>query len=177
MRLILFITIFFNILLFAQSGVDTSISYIELPNKTYTLDEVMEKSDQGLFSSLHKDHSKFGFSDNIFWIKVNSKNSVSVEKTQILELNYPTLDYIDIYALEDQQLILKKELGDQRVYDKSTFMPNPNYEFRILPGEEKTFFIKIVSSGSLNIGTSVQDVNAYNLYSSTQVKWLSFYFV
>ena len=49
-RLILFITIFFKILLFAQSGTDTTFSYIEQPNKTYTLSEVVEKSDQGLFS-------------------------------------------------------------------------------------------------------------------------------
>ena len=176
MRLILFISIIFNIFLFAQSEVDTSFSYIKLQNKEYTLDQIIEKSEQNLFLPLHKDRSKFGFTDNIFWIKVISKNSSSTAKNKILELNYPTLDYIDIYELEGQQLILKKELGDLRVYDQSTFMPNPNYEFVIPPGHEKIFFVKIISQGSLNIGVSVQEVNAYNRYSSTQIKWLSFYF-
>jgi diguanylate cyclase (GGDEF)-like protein len=147
-----------------------------LENKTYTLSEIVEKSNQDLFSPLHKDQSKFGFTDSIFWIKVHSINSSSIEKTQILELNHPSLDTIDIYELKDQGLILKKELGDLRVYDKSTFMPNPNYEFTVSPKQEKVFFIQIISTGTLNIGMSVQDVNAYNLYSSAQVKWLSFYF-
>lgn len=176
MRFILFISIIFNMLLFSQSEVDTSFSYIQIQNKTYTLNEIVEKSEQDLFLPLYKDQSKFGFTDNVFWIKVKSKNNSSKEKVQILELNYPTLDYIDIYALENQQLVLKKEFGDLRVYDKSTFMPNPSYEFSILPDQQKIFFIKIVSEGSLNIGVSVQDVNAYMRSSSIQIKWLSFYF-
>ncbi len=176
MRLILFISIIFNIFLFAQSELDTSYSYIKLQNNEYTLQQILEKSEQNLFLPLHKDRSKFGFTDNIFWIKVISKNSSSTAKNKILELNYPTLDYIDIYELEGQQLILKKKLGDLRVYDTSTFMPNPNYKFTVSPAQKKVFFIKITSEGSLNIGVSVQEVNAYNRHSSTQIKWLSFYF-
>jgi len=176
MRLLLFITIFFHTLVFAQNDISSSFSYIKLENKTYTSNEIIEKSEQNLFLPLNKDHSKFGFTDSIFWIKVHSKNHTSIKKTKILELNHPSLDTIDIYELEDQKLILKKELGDLRVYDKSAFMPNPHYEFVLSPKQEKVFFIKIVSTGTLNIGISVQDVNTYNLYSSTQVKWLTFYF-
>ena len=176
MRIILFITILFNIFLFAQSETDTSFSYIELPNQTYTLTEIVEKSNQDLFSTLQKHQSKFGFTDSIFWIKINTKNNASIEKARILELNHPSLDYIDIYELEEQQLVLKKELGDLRVYDNSSFMPNPNYEFFLAPNEEKVFFIKIVSSGTLNIGVSVQDTNEYILASIAQMKWLTFYF-
>ena len=163
-------------LLFAQSESETSFTYIKLPNKNYTLTQILDKSNQNLFSPLHPNQSKFGFTDNIFWIKVDCINSSSSDKTKVLELNHPSLDYIDIYELQDQQLVLKKELGDLRVYDKSTFMPNPNYEFVISSGKKKVFFIKIISEGTLNIGVSVQDIKAYNLYSSTQIKWLSFYF-
>ncbi len=163
-------------LLFGQNDINNSISYIKLENKPYTLDEIVAKSTQNLFVPLRKDRSKFGFTDNIFWIKINSKNYSSIQKTQILELNHPSLDFIDIYELKDRHLVPRKELGDHRVYDKSTFMPNPNYEFVVSPGEETVIFIKIVSTGTLNIGTSVQNVTDYSLSGSTQVKWLSFYF-
>lgn len=176
MKLVLFITIFFHTLIFAQSEIDTSFSYIKLENKKYTLDDIVGKSKENLFSPLEKDYSKFGFTDSIFWIRILIKNNTSIDKIQILELNHPALDTIDIYKLEDQKLLLKKELGDLRVYDQSTFMPNPNYEFTVSPGQEKIFFIKIVSTGTLNIGMSVQDIKTYNLDSSTQVKWLTFYF-
>lgn len=176
MKLILLISLFFHTLLLAQEDISSTFSYIQLENKSYTLNEIKEKSEQGLFAPLLKDHSKFGFTDNIFWIKVNVKNNTDTNKQQILELNYPSLDYIDIYELEDQKFIRKKELGDLRPYDKSTFMPNPNYAFSLLSFEEKTFYIQVMSTGSLNIGISIQDTNTYNLSSSTQIKWLSFYF-
>jgi len=175
-KLLLFISLFFHALLFAQEDVSSEFSYIQLENKTYTLKEITDKSEANLFSPLDKFQSNFGFTDDIFWIKVNSKNVASIKKQLILELKYPSIDYIDIYELKDQQLILKKELGDLRLYDKSTFMPNPNYEFSLSPLEEKIFFIKIRSTGSLNLGLSVQDTHTYNLSSSTQIKWLSFYF-
>ena len=176
MRLLLLISLLFHTLLYAQEDVSSNFSYIQLDNKTYTLDKILQKSKQNLFSPLDKDHSKFGFTDNIFWIKINIKNNTATTQKQVLELNYPSLDAIDIYELKGQNLILKKELGDLRPYDKSTFMPNPNYTFSLLSFEEKTFFIQIVSTGSLNIGTSVQDTHTYNISSSTQIKWLSFYF-
>ncbi|MEA3455657.1 MAG: diguanylate cyclase [Campylobacterota bacterium] len=175
-RIILFFAIVFNTLLFAQSGISNSVSYLKLENKPCTLDEILKKNTQGLFAALEKNGSKFGFTDNIFWIKVSSKNYSSSPKVQILEFNHPSLDTIDIYELEDQHLLLKKELGDHRVYDKSTFMPNPNYKFVVSPEEEKVFFIKVISTGTLNIGTSIQDIDSYNLSSSSQIKWLSFYF-
>ena len=176
MRFILFILILFNISLFAQNNINTSFSYIKLENKPHTLNEIVEKSEKNLFSTLQKNHSKFGFTDNIFWIKTITRNNSSTKSFQVMELNHPSLDYIDIYELKNKELILKKKLGDLRLYDKSTFMPNPNYEFSISAGERKVFFIKIVSEGSLNIGISVQDTNTYNLSSSKQIKWLSFYF-
>lgn len=176
MKLILLISLFFHTLLFAQEDVSSTFSYIQLENKSYTLNEIQEKSKQALFSPLHKDQSNFGFTDDIFWIKVNSKSLASTEQELVLEIKYPSIDYIDIYELENQQLILKKELGDLRVFKQSTFMPNPSYIFSIMPGKEKVFFIKIRSSGSLNLGMSVQTTHDYNRTSSIQMKWLSFYF-
>jgi len=176
MRLILFFAIIFNSLLFAQNDISNSISYLKLEPQPCSLEEIVKKSDQNLFVPLDEHKSKFGFTDSIFWIKIISKNSSPIQKAQILELSHSSLDIIDIYELKDHHLILKKELGDHRAYNTTTFMPNPTYEFLVPPGQEKVFFIKIISTGTLNIGTSVQDINSYNLSSSTQIKWLSFYF-
>jgi len=176
MKLLLFISLFFQTFLFSQEDVSSSFSYIQLEYKTYTFDEIKEKSEQNLFLPLDKDHSKFGFTNDIFWIKAHIKNNTSTNREQILELNYPSLDAIDIYELNERKLDIKKKLGDLRPFSKSTFMPNPNYAFSLSPFEEKVFFIQIMSTGSLNIGISIQDINTYNFSSSSQIKWLSFYF-
>ena len=176
MKRLLFILLLLHSFLYSQKHLSSSFSYIALDNKSYTFDDILEKSKQGLFSPLEKDHSKFGFTDKIFWIKVQLKNNTTDTIQQIIELNYPVLDRIDIYALEGQSFILKKKLGDHRPYDKSTFMPTPNYQVALLPLEEKIFFIQIISDSSMNIGISVQEISDYLISSTTQIKWLSFYF-
>ena len=176
MRYLLLVILLFQSALFAQEEVSHTFSYIQLEPKNYTLNDIKEKSAQGLFKPLEKNHSKFGFTDKIFWIKVELKNHTEQTIDQILELNYPALDTIDIYSLEDQTFTLKKELGDHRPYDKSTFMPTHNYAFKLLPLEEKTLFIKVLSESSMNIGISVQSIQDYLSTSTTQIKWLSFYF-
>jgi len=75
-----------------------------------------------------------------------------------------------------KKLILKKELGDLRVYDQSSFMPNPMHAFTLQPFEEKTFYIQVKSTGSMNLGISIKTTKEYILYSITQIKWISFYF-
>ena len=176
MKRLLFFTLLFHTLLFAENTIEKSFSYIQLPKQDNNLTKIIQKSEAGLFSILNEKHSKFGFTDDIFWIKVYIKNHTNFLQKQILELNHPALDYIDIYLYKDKRLILKKELGDLRVYDKSSFMPNPTYAFTLLPFEEKQFYIQIKSTGSMNIGISVKNIKDYILFSITQIKWLSFYF-
>lgn len=176
MKYFLLVILLFQTSLFAQEEVKHSFSYIQLEPKNYTFDEIKEKSEKGLFVPLEKNHSKFGFTHKIFWIKVELKNNTEQTIQQILELNYPALDTIDIYSLEDEKFVLKKELGDHRPYDKKTFMPTHSYTFKLLPLEAKTFFIKVVSESSMNIGISVQSIQDYLTTSTTQIKWLSFYF-
>ncbi len=176
MKLLILISIIFNIILFAQNEVKNSFSYIQLENKSYTLQEIVQKSEKGLFVPLHQKRSVFGFTNDIFWIKVISKNSGLKEKTQILEMGYPTLDIIDIYELQDTQLLLKKELGDWRVQDEKYLMPNPTYEFVVPAKETKILFIRVLSTGSVQLGITVQSFKSYIRHSSVEVKWLSFYF-
>jgi len=176
MRLLLLMSLLFHTLLFAQEDVKSLFSYIQLENKPHTFDEIKKKSEEGLFLPLEKEHSNFGFVNQIFWVKVTLKNKTKKEIEQILEFKSPSLDIIDIYELEDQTFTLKKELGDNRHRDKSSLMPTSNYKFTLLPLQEKILFIKIISASSMNIGITVQNISDYYKTSFTQIKWFSFYF-
>ena len=176
MKRLLFFILLFHTLLLAENTIEKSFSYIRLAKQDNNLTAIIHKSKAGLFAKLDEKHSKFGFTNDIFWIKAHIKNHTALLQEQILELNHPALDYIDIYLYKDKKLILKKELGDLRFYDKSGFMPNPTYTFSLLPFEEKEFYIQIKSTGSLNLGISIKNTKDYILFSITQIKWLSFYF-
>ena len=176
MRLLLLMSLFFNTLLFAQEDVKSMFSYIKLENRPYTFNEIKKKSEEGLFLPLKKESSNFGFLSEVFWVKVILKNKIKQSTQQMLEFKSPSLDIIDIYELENQTFILKKELGDNRPHDKSSLMPTSNYEFTLFPLQEKIFFIKITSASSMNIGISVQNISDYYQTSFIQTKLFFFYF-
>ncbi|MDQ7046754.1 MAG: 7TM-DISM domain-containing protein [Sulfurovum sp.] len=108
MRLLLLMSLFFHTLLSAQEEVKSILSYIQLENRPYAFTEIKKKSDDGLFLPLEKEHSNFGFVNQLFWVKVTLKNKTKEVTEQILEFKSPSLDVIDIYELEGQRFTLKK---------------------------------------------------------------------
>jgi diguanylate cyclase (GGDEF)-like protein len=161
--------------LLAQTSSKIDISYISLQNKNSSIQKILQKDADKLFKPLQKTHTKFGFNNKVFWIKADIKNTSSKVNTMILELEHPSLDYIDIYQKISHTLILKKKLGDLRPYDSSMFIPNPSYKFNLKPHERKIFFIKIKTQGTMNIGINIQDRDTYIRASNTQIRWLTFY--
>ena len=176
MKSLLFILIFFPLALFSKTGVSSEIKYIQVPNNTFSPTEILHKSEENKFQQLRENHSKFGFTQDTFWIEVKLHNNSTQKVQQVVEFLYPILDYIDIYELQNNQLILKKELGDLRVFVAHLQTPNPSYSLTLLPQESKRVFIKIRSQGSINIQLNVNNINEY--YKSTILKntILAFYF-
>jgi len=176
MKLVLFMSVFFHTLLFSQEDVQSLFSYMKAENKSYSVYDIKKKSDEGLFKPFGENILNFGFVNDVYWVKVIVKNKNKHLSQQILEFNSPTLDMMDMYELEGETFILKKELGDLRPHDKNALMPTSSYAFMLLPQEKKTFFIKIVSASSMNIGMSVQNIAEYYKTSFVKMKWFSFYF-
>ena len=173
---LLFILIFFPLVLFSQTSVSSEINYIQVPHNTFSLTQILQKSEENKFQQLRENHAKFGFTQDTFWIEIKLHNDSTQKSKQVIELLYPILDYIDIYEYEKNQLILKKELGDLRIFIAHLQTPNPSYSLTLLPQESKRIFIKIRSQGSINIQLNVNSIDQY--YKSTILKntILAFYF-
>jgi len=160
----------------AQNLVDLNVSYLELQTNESSLDEVVKKSEQKQFRPLQKGHTKFGFTNHIFWLQVDINNTTQKEYSKVLEMLYPLLDYIEIYEYKDGVLDLKKELGDLRIADTNAQMPNPSYMFTLLPKEQKSFFIKVRSKGSINIDLELKDYDTYHQANLFKSRISFFYF-
>jgi len=173
-RIIFYSILFFNFA-FSEASIPTTFSYLSLDNTLKIPDQLLQKKHQSKFKPLLKEHSKFGFINKIFWIKVNTKNNTFEQKEVVLELNHPSLDYIDIYEENKNQLILKKKLGDLRPYDTSAYMPNPTYITTLLPNENKNIYVRVQSQGTINLGISLDEIHTYTKKSNLQIKWITFY--
>lgn len=120
--------------------------------------------------------SNFGFTQSTYWLKVDIKNLSLDSKKTVLHLTYSLLDYIDIFELKDDKLILKRSYGDLREYKNDGLIPNPSFFVTLQSNESKTFFYKINTQGSMNLELIISSYKSYIKYAFEKVIIYSFYF-
>jgi len=167
------LSIFFTFSLFAQNNllVKSDISYFEQKDVRQDIDIKKEK-----FLPYNSKKSNFGFTKSIYWLKIDIKNLSQNSSKNILVIPYNLLDYIDIYQLENDKLILKREFGDLREYKNDGFLPDPSFIVSLKKDESKTFFYKIQTQGSMNIELNIKSENEFKRYSLEKSIVLSLYF-
>ncbi|MEA3371529.1 MAG: sensor histidine kinase [Campylobacterota bacterium] len=148
-----------------------NIQYFEQKNET-----LQRAITQETFLDYDAKHSNFGFTQSTYWLKVELQNAGESELKQLLHLPYTLLDYIDIYELQGDKLILVREYGDLRVYQNDGYIPEPTFEVELKPLENKTYFYKIRTQGSMNIELIVRETDEFTLYSLEKLTVFSFYF-
>ncbi len=166
-----FILIFFTVSLFASVNVEKNISYFEQKDTLKENSILNEK-----FLSLDSKYSNFGFSNSIYWLKVELKNNLNRPSKQVLHFPYTLLDYIDIYKAKNSKLLLIREYGDLRIYKNDGNIPDPSFITTLNPNETKIYYYKIQTQGSMNIELLVNSYDDYTLYSLEKSMVFSFYF-
>ncbi len=90
----------------------------------------------------------FGFSRDAYWFMFSVKNEQSVPAAWILDLNYPLIDFIELY-IPDNGSYRTMETGDRLPFDQRE-MPGRSFAFPLMePPGEQTYFLRVESSGSL----------------------------
>jgi len=137
-------------------AIDTTVTYFEQKDISKDIDILKDS-----FIHLESKNSNFGFTKSVFWIKVKLSNNTNLQSKQSLHFSYALLDYIDIYEFKKNRLILKREMGDLRVYKNDGFLKEPTYFLNIDSKEEKILIIRVQTQGSMNIDLIVSDYEKY----------------
>jgi anti-sigma regulatory factor (Ser/Thr protein kinase)/PAS domain-containing protein len=128
--------------------------YVEDPHKSFTASSLyseIEQNDMSRWTKSQKKNLLFGFSPNPYWIyfKINFNNLDS--SLYALELDYPHIDFIEIYLFTHKTLQYSAQGGDRfPVSHRKVFYRNMVYEF---PEDLKEIelLIKVQTEGSLTI--------------------------
>lgn len=65
-----------------------------------------------------RDRANFGFTTDAIWLKLPISNSSSSEVLKHLRINYPLLDHVDAYLVQEDQVIEHKYLSDRVPYSE-----------------------------------------------------------
>lgn len=114
-------------------------------------------AEPSLFTAFDRDKIELGFTGDHVWIRFKLINkSTSVMKPHLV-LDNPMLDHIDLYRIEDAQVVSFEHTGLLRPYD---FQGTLDFDFglNIPPDEEQEYLLHVSTTGSaLYFNATVMD--------------------
>ncbi len=129
--------------------------YLIDPSATATAEQVLGMDDSR-FELLDRDHLALGYSEQAVWLSFGvqrAAGSIFDQTDQwLLGVDYPLLDHVDVYVLQNEQPVLLFQAGDSLRFDARPI----DHRFFVFPlplngAEVLRIMVRIESSSSLQI--------------------------
>jgi len=129
------------------------------------------------FTTLTKDKSAFGFLSHTVWIYLKISNDAKEPISNVVELPYPLLDYIEVLKYEKGTLTESYITGDMvkfdtRKEDSTTFV----IPYTVQAYSSTELMIGIRSKGALNLLINFMSQKEYIVYSKKHSMVFGFYY-
>lgn len=125
-------------------NITSSIEIFKDSTASLSLAEITQKQ----FYKSTKDHFIFPYSDNVFWVRFNLKNTDSPQKDFTLLWSNPLVEQLDFYISDNPKMQVfshkqQKIITSER--DKAFIDQDPKFIFELAPKQTKTIYIKLTS--------------------------------
>ena len=159
----------FDSYVFAKKDLpELNLSYYEDTSSILSLDACL--ANEISFKSLSTQDLNFGKKPSTFWIKAELVFTDSIQKKYFLELDYPSIDYIDYFYKKDKEW-KKVETGSLRPYNNRLL----HYETFVFPVEnnelKKTIYFKVKTDNAVILRFNlfdqeglIKEVKNYEMY-------------
>jgi len=131
-----------------------------------TIGDVSSSSMADSFRPLSTESLSAGFSNSAFWLRIDLSYrpmDTKAHRDWLLEMAYPPMDYVDFYLPDvDGTQKLAWQTGDMLPFSSRQIKQN-NYLFELplLPGQTKTVYLRVKSSGSIQVPLALWSTTAY----------------
>ncbi|HPV42821.1 MAG TPA: 7TM diverse intracellular signaling domain-containing protein [Spirochaetota bacterium] len=103
----------------------------------------------------------FGFTQSVYWFRFTAKDQGYGDRDLFLELNYPMLDYVDLYVPDGTGSYSTKKSGDCLPF-ASREVDDRNIMFTIKsPEAPATFYLRVETTSSVNFSMTLMSAGAY----------------
>ena len=139
----------------ASINISRSIEYLEDRNGTLGIDQVMKITDAGEWKANTRDYVGFGYTRSAYWFKFTLSNSRTSPGRLLLEIDFPSLDFIDLYFPADRGGYGVLKTGD-RLSFSTREIKDRNFIFPLNPAPgDGTYYLRISNGGSLRFRARV----------------------
>ncbi|MBF0239082.1 MAG: SpoIIE family protein phosphatase [SAR324 cluster bacterium] len=127
-----------------------NLVYMEDKDNKITLDTLQTGGDLPPFQKSTSDTLSVGFTDSSYWLRLFIKNNDSSQTSWYLEFAYPPMDHLELYVIQNNQIIQKYISGDLYAFEERPY-PHRHHVFPInLPTDsETTLYIRAKTESSM----------------------------
>jgi two-component system, sensor histidine kinase LadS len=156
-------------------NISRDAEYIEDADKALSFDEIRRNRSLKWIKS-ENDYINFGYSRSQYWFRFTADNNKKMTLSWLLEIDYPSIDSIELYLPEETGNFTIRKTGDSLPFS-SRDMIYMNYIFIInqKPGP-MTLYIRMSSVDSINFNLNMlsHDYFLKRLYKDLPIYWLYF---
>ena len=128
------------------------IEYFEDSKSRFSINQIASPGFAANFKSCTRTSPGFGFTSSAFWFRFSLRNTTSQTITRFLEIEYPLLDYIDLYVPDGKGGFQVFKEGDRQNFSKRPIRyRNFVFVLDLPPQSTKTYYLRVKTSSSLNL--------------------------
>ncbi len=147
------------------------------PDRKFTIQDVATAPLADRFTPSRSQSPGFGFGASAQWIRFTLVNASSACRDWVLELQSPTIDYINLYCSQGDGSFRKHSSGDAVPFTKwEIAYSSPAFRLKIPPGEQITCYLRLESSGLIRAPLFLRTSEAFESHARREQIWSGLFF-
>lgn len=127
-----------------------------------TITDVSSPATAKLFRPDRRAVPNFGMKSSVYWVRFTIGNEAAAQKRWLLELDFPFMDYLDLYVPVDGGGFDRMQAGDMRPMSIRKFRHrNPVFPV-FIGGPDKTFYLRIDAGGRTIVPLTLWSQEAFS---------------
>ncbi|MEO6171788.1 MAG: diguanylate cyclase [Arenimonas sp.] len=124
--------------------------------------EMFDEAKAGKFKSLPNGNATFGFSEGAYWFHSYLFNQDNTEQRWLLVLQYPLLDYVDVYLRYPDNHIEHLTSGDMQPFSaRSIRYRQPNFWIDLPQKTQVELLVRVSSKSSIQAPLAIYTTGAF----------------
>ena len=154
------------------------ISYLDMKNQDYSIEEILAGKYELDWQKNKLNELNFGFSKSVYWLKIDLENHNELVKDWVFEINYPMLDHVDAYVVNENKEVESYFYGGDQIEVKYKTIKHPHIVFAVsLPTKvPRQVYIRIESQGAVQIPITLWQWQEFSYYSLVYYLWQGIFY-
>ena len=153
------------------------IFLLQDPENRLGIADVSDPSMQDQFVPLAAGDRNQGFTKTAYWVRFILPPSASDPPTRYLELNYPSLDRIELFTPLPQGGFQQRVAGDAEPFAlRELVYRNPLFVLQNEPGAGQTYYVRLQTTGSMQINLRAWIPEAFVEHASSTLFGFGLYY-